>query len=134
MFNTDDFHGQVGIELLEWREGFARIALDVETKHLNRSGILHGGVLLTMLDEVGALCGIYSSERSARRSSVTIDLDCRFVGQTRNGRVFGTGELVGHGNSIYFTRTQVADVNGRVLAYGASSHKWRRLAETVGAS
>ena len=129
MFGTDDFHGQVGVELLEWREGFARIALDVQPKHLNRSGILHGGVLLTMLDEVGALCGIYSAERSGRRSSVTVDLDCRFVGQARGGRIFGTGELVSHGRSLYFTRTQVADADGRVLAYGASSHKWRRPEE-----
>ena len=130
MTDRDDFHGQLGIELLEWRDGFARIALDILPKHLNRSHILHGGVLLTMLDEVGALCGVFCAVKGNHRSSVTVDLDCRFVGQSRSGRVFGTGELVSHGRSLYFTRTQVADAGGKVLAYGASSHKWRRGSET----
>ena len=131
MTQRDDFHAQLGIELLEWREGFARVGLDLLPKHLNRSHILHGGVLLTMLDEVGALCGVWCSVTGNRRSSVTVDLDCRFVGQASSGRVFGTGELVSHGKSLYFTRSQVVDANGRVLAYGASSHKWRRGSETL---
>ncbi len=131
MTSRDDFHGQLGIELIEWRNGFARIALDLLPKHLNRSGILHGGVLLTMLDEAGALCGVWCSVAGNQRSSVTVDLDCRFVGQSRSGRVIGTGELVSHGRSLYFTRTQVTTEDGRVLAYGASSHKWRRGSEVL---
>jgi uncharacterized protein (TIGR00369 family) len=130
-FERDDFHGQLGITLLEWRDGFARIALALQRRHMNRSGILHGGVLLTMLDEVGALCGVWCSVAGNQRSSVTVDLDCRFVGQTAAGTVIGTGELVSHGRSLYFTRTQVTDEGGRVLAYGASSHKWRRGSEKL---
>ena len=126
MTQRDDFHAQLGIELLEWRDGFARIALDVAPKHLNRSNILHGGVLLAMLDEVGALCGLWSGVPGQHRSSVTVDLDCRFVGQSRDGRIFATGEVVSHGRSLYFTRSQVVDGAGRILAYGASSHKWRK--------
>ncbi len=125
MAQRDDFHAQLGIELLEWRDGFARIALDILPRHLNRSDILHGGVLLTMLDEAGALCGLWSSMPGQHRSSVTVDLDCRFVGQSREGRIFGTAEVVSHGRSLYFTRSQVVDGAGRVLAYGSSSHKWR---------
>lgn len=126
-----DFHGQLGIQIMEWREGFVRVALDMEPRHLNRSGILHGGVLLTMLDEAGALCGVWCSVKGNRRSSVTVDLDCRFVGQSKSGRVFATGELVSQGRSLYFTRTEATDPQGRVLAYGASSHKWRRGSETL---
>ena len=62
---------------------------------------------------------------------MTVDLDCRFVGQSRLGRVLATGELVSHGRSLYFTRTQVTDLDGRILAYGASSHKWRRGSEVL---
>ena len=131
MTKPDNFHTLLGFERLEWRDGFVRIALDVLPKHLNWNGILHGGTLMTMLDEAGALCGLWCSVTGHRRWSVTVDLDCRFVGQAKAGRVFGTGELVSHGRSLYFTRVQVADADGRVLAYGASSHKWRRGSEGV---
>jgi uncharacterized protein (TIGR00369 family) len=119
------------MDVIEWRDGFARVALALQPKHLNRSGILHGGVLLTMLDEVGALAGCWCSVKGNRRSSVTVDLDCRFVGQAKAGQIIGTGEIVSHGRSIYFARSEIVDAEGRVLAYGASTYKWRRGSETV---
>ncbi len=131
MTTTTNLHTLLGIQRLEWRDGFARIALDVQAMHLNWNGILHGGTLMTMLDEAGALCGLWCSVPGNRRSSVTVDLDCRFVGQARSGQVFGTGELVSRGRSLYFTRVQVADAEGRVLAYGSSTHKWRRGSELL---
>ena len=42
-----------------------------------------------------------------------------------------TGEVVSQGRSLYFTRTEVTDPAGRVLAYGSSTHKWRRGSESV---
>ncbi len=131
MSDPENFHTLLGIERLEWREGFVRAALDILPKHLNWNGILHGGTLMTMLDEAGAMCGLWCSVAGNRRSSVTVDLDCRFVGQAKTGRIFATGALVSHGRSLYFTRVEVTDADGRVLAYGASSHKWRRGSETV---
>jgi uncharacterized protein (TIGR00369 family) len=131
MAQRDDFHGQIGIEIMEWRDGFVRVALDLLPKHLNRAGILHGGVLLTMLDEAGALCGLWCSVQGHRRFSVTVDLDCRFVAQATAGRVIGTGDLVSHGRSLYFARAEIVDPAGQVLAYGSSTYKWRRGSEVV---
>src|SRR5260370_31814157 len=44
------FNVLLGYRLAEWREDFARLELVLEPKHLNRSGVVHGGVLATMLD------------------------------------------------------------------------------------
>ena len=131
MIEPENFHSVLGFELLEWRDGFARVVLDVMPRHLNRLGIIHGGTLMTMLDEAGTLCGLWCSVAGNRRRSVTVDLDCRFVGQARAGRLVCTGERVSHGRSLYFTRVEVKDDAGQVLAYGASSHKWLRGSETT---
>ena len=131
MTQRDDFHSQLGIVLLEWRENFARIALDVSPRHLNRAGIIHGGVLLTILDEAGALCGVWCSVKGNRRSSVTVDLAGHFTGQARTGRIIATGECVSHGRSLYFARSEIRDADGRMLSYGTSTHKWRRGSEDV---
>ena len=131
MAQRDDFHEQVGPGLLEWRDGFARLGLEVQPKHLNHSGIIHGGVLLTLLDEAGAMCGVWCSVKGNRRSSVTVDLAGHFTGQVRSGLVVVTGELVSHGRSLYFARSEVRDAGGRVICYGTSTHKWRRGSELV---
>jgi uncharacterized protein (TIGR00369 family) len=127
----EDFSTQTGVVRLEWREGLARIALDLQPRHLNRGGVLHGGVLMTLLDEAGALCGLWCSVAGNRRRSVTVDLNCQFTAQSRTGRVIATGTLVSYGRSLYFTRSEVVDESGRVLAFGTSTHKWRRGSETL---
>ena len=131
MSTPENFHALVGFELLEWREGFVRVALEVLPKHLNLHGIIHGGTLMTMLDEAGSLCGLWCSVPGNKRGSVTVDLDCRFVGQAKTGRVTCTGEMGSRGRYRSFTRVEVRDAGGRILAYGASSHKWKRGSETV---
>ncbi len=131
MSEHQDFSGLIGLKRLDWREGHVRVALDLEARHLNRNGVLHGGVLMTLLDEAGALCGVWCSVPGNRRSSVTVDLACHFTNQSRSGRVIATGTLVSHGRSIYFARAEVVDEAGQVLAFGSSTHKWRRGSETV---
>ncbi len=131
MSEQQDFGTSTGLKHLEWREGYVRIALDLEPRHLNRNGVLHGGVLMTLLDEAGALSGVWCSVPGNRRSSVTVDLACHFTNQSRSGRIIATGTLVSHGRSIYFARAEVLDEAGHVLAYGSSTHKWRRGSEAV---
>ncbi|MEJ1978233.1 MAG: hypothetical protein WDN49_21040 [Acetobacteraceae bacterium] len=45
--HEDGFSTQLGLTRVEWRDGLAQVALDLAPRHLNRNGILHGGVLLT---------------------------------------------------------------------------------------
>jgi uncharacterized protein (TIGR00369 family) len=131
MIQRDDFHGLVGVILLEWREGYACAALDILPQHLNRSGIVHGGVLLTVLDEVGALSGVWCSVKGNRRSSVTVDLAGHFTAPAREGRLVATGECVSRGGSLYFTRSEIRDAGGRLISYGSSTHKWRRGSSAI---
>ncbi len=126
-----DFHTQLGTELLEWRNGLVRVAVLLTPLHLNRAGIVHGGILLSILDEVGAMCGLWSSTPGHRRHSVTVDLAGHFTGQAREGHIYGIGELVTQGRSLYFARGEIKDADGAVLAFGTSTHKWRRGSETT---
>ena len=126
-----DFHAWLGAELLEWREGLVRVAITLTPQHLNLAGIIHGGVLLSILDEVGALCGLWSDTPGHHRQSVTVDLAGHFTGQAREGRIYGTGELMSQGRALYFSRGEIRDEDGAMLAFGTSTHKWRRGSETV---
>ena len=61
----------------------------------------------------------------------TIDLDCRFTGQVRAGKLVAEGRVVSAGRSIFFARTEVFDAEGRMVAFGASTHRWRSGSEKV---
>ena len=119
----------LGLRVMEWREGFASLACELRPMHLNRGGIVHGGLLLSLLDEAGGAAGVWCASPGRQRRSVTVDLNCRFVGQARAGRIVATGMLVKAGRTLYFSRSEVRDAAGEMLAFGSSTHRWRRDAE-----
>jgi acyl-CoA thioesterase len=47
---NDSFAQHTGIRLVEARPGYARASLEVEEKHLNGVGFVHGGVIFTLAD------------------------------------------------------------------------------------
>ncbi len=125
------FHELLGFRLLEWQDGFARLACDVGPQHMNRSGIAHGGVALAMIDQTAAYAGLWCSRPGHVRRAVTLDLDCRFTGQVKGGRMVAEGRLVSRGRNIFFARTEVFDEKGTLVAFGASTHRWRAGSETT---
>jgi uncharacterized protein (TIGR00369 family) len=119
------FHDLLGLELVEWRDGFARVACTTGPQHANRSGIVHGGVMLSLIDQAAAYAGLWTGSPDAIRRAVTLDLDCRFTGQVKSGRLTAEGRVVTRGRNIFFCRTEVFDEAGTLVAFGASTHRWR---------
>ncbi|MGG5811294.1 PaaI family thioesterase [Falsiroseomonas sp. CW058] len=125
------YHDLLGITLVEWRDGHARIACQTGPRHRNRSGITHGGVVLSMIDQAAAYAGLWCSVPGNVRRAVTLDLDCRFTGQVKGGRLVAEGRVVSRGRNIFFCRTEVFDEAGTMVAFGASTHRWRAGSETT---
>ena len=46
------FHNLLGYRQVSWEEDKAVIALDLKPEHLNMGGVIHGGVLSSLLDIV----------------------------------------------------------------------------------
>jgi len=125
------FHDLLGLQLIEWRDGFSRVACDTDRRHANRSGITHGGVMLSLIDQAAAYAGLWCSVPGNIRRAVTLDLDCRFTGQVAGGRLVAEGRVVTRGRNIFFCRTEVFDAAGTLVAFGASTHRWRAGSETA---
>lgn len=125
------YHDLIGIRLTEWRDGYACVVCDADARHHNRSGIVHGGVILSLLDQAAAFAGLWCSVPGNIRRAVTIDLDCRFTGQVSEGELRAEGKVVSRGRNIFFARTEVFDAAGKMVAFGASTHRWRAGSETV---
>ena len=120
------FHAHLGVWVAEWRDGYARLVCDTVPHHANRSGIVHGGVLLSMIDQAAAFAGLFCPDPARVRRAVTLDLDCRFTGQARIGlRLSAEGRVMTAGRNVFFARTEVFDEAGTLVAFGASTHRYR---------
>ncbi|MBI4185392.1 MAG: PaaI family thioesterase [Proteobacteria bacterium] len=126
------YHDLIGFRLVEWREDFARAQLAVAEHHLNRSGVVHGGVFLSLLDQIAGFAGLYAPAPGGPRFAVTLSISCSFMGQARAGVLTAIGRKVGGGRNIYMTRSEVRDEAGAALALAQGVHRYRAGSEPAG--
>lgn len=119
------FNQALGIRLAAWSEGECTVELDVTGDHLNRSGVVHGGVLMTLLDVACGYAGTWTEAQDGTRLCVTLDLTTSFVAPALNGRLTTVATVSGGGRKIFFARAEVRDEHGKLLAMGQGSFRYR---------
>lgn len=111
---SSGFHAWAGIRVVEAGPGAVTVAVDVDERHLNLQGLVHGGMLAILADTA---CGL--SVRSAiepGRPHITTDLDIHFLSPARGGTLVGRGTAVRIGRSLAFAEASVEDAEGNLLA------------------
>ena len=123
------FLEMLGTKVEEWRDGYVRISLEIRPEHLNRAGVIHGGVLATLLDHGGGFSGLFCTEPGNRRYGMTLSMACNFIAQSKTGKVYVTGTRTSAGRRIYFSSTEVRTEEDVLLATGSSVHRFRNGSE-----
>ena len=113
---TKGLNGRLGFDLVEWREGFARVTVDLDERHENRQGGIHGGVTAALIDAATGFCGIYEPDPDKRRGNVTVSLTVNYTGRPKSTRLTCTAEVLRSGRRIYFASALVHDDTGNLIA------------------
>jgi len=79
------FNGLIGHEVVAWRAGFVEMKLKVRPELCNANGLLHGGVLMTLLDSASGFACTFNETATARRLSVTLAFTTQFLKAVRDG-------------------------------------------------
>lgn len=116
----------IGYELADWRADRATVTLAIDERHLNRSGILHGGVLATLIDTACGFAGCYRPPPQASRRALTLSLHTQFLGPVALGaRLAAVAHKTGGGRQIFFASCEVRDETGRLVARGDGTFRYR---------
>lgn len=123
------FNHLLGFKLVEWREDYAVLELAIEPKHLNRSGVLHGGVLATLIDAVSGFAGCYCAVPGRVRRALTLSVTTSFAGQAKSGTVRAVGRKRAGGRSVFFATVEVVDAQNQIIALGDATCRYRSGSE-----
>ncbi len=75
------------------RDARTRFGLQTNEMHGNPIGLIHGGVMTTLLDQVIAIAAWNAADR---RPTVTVQMDTRFLGSAKAGDFLETRAEVRH--------------------------------------
>lgn len=118
------FLERLGLELVDWRSGRVEFALSPGEAHGNRTGIVQGGVVATLMDAACGYAGLFSEPGAEPRHSTTISLTINYIAPARLGdRLRILGRLSGEGRRIYFASAEVYDGSGSLIASAQGAFK-----------
>ena len=126
-----NFNKLLGMTILDWSEGAATLAVDLDERHQNRSGVAHGGVFMTMMDAAGGYAGCYCPYPGRVRRTLSLSLNTSFLAAGRGGRVFARARVRGGGTKIYVSTIEVSDAAGTLLAIGEGVYRYRTGSEKL---
>ncbi|MEO8926652.1 MAG: PaaI family thioesterase [Caulobacteraceae bacterium] len=99
-------------------------AFRAEQKHMNNSGAMHGGAMLTFADYALFCIGAEAIEGSG---SVTASLNAEFIDAARLGEIVeASGEVIRAGRSLVFLRGMISAAGRPLMSFSAIVKKVRR--------
>ena len=114
----------LGFELLRFAEGEAEVAVPPRDDLVNHLGILHGGVVMTLLD-VAMAHAVRSLDEAAMAEGaglVTIEMKTSFM-RPGVGRVRAVGKVLRKTASIAFCEASAYDAAGELAAHSTGTFK-----------
>jgi uncharacterized protein (TIGR00369 family) len=126
LFAKVTFNQIIGLQREFAADGVSRLVLPINPQLFNNFGVVHGGVLMSMLDSTMTAAAL--SRFDFERLVVTVDLQTQFVKSGR-GVLTGHGKVVGGGKSLAFCEGRIEDEAGELVAKATAVFKYVASAE-----
>ena len=110
--------GTTGIEIVDARPGYAKVALEVDERHMNAGNRVMGAVYYTMADFAFAVANNYEMEEGM---TVTLSSQINFLGAARGRILTAEARVIKEGRSTTFYSVEVTDELGTQIATVSSN-------------
>ena len=101
----------------------ARCRLEITPDHLNRHGVLHGGISGCLLDSAAGATASLSVDDTGRAPFLSVSLAVNYIGPAKPGMVEAVGSITGGGRNLLFVSAELCDAGGAVLATSTGVYK-----------
>lgn len=115
----------LGVELLEFRPGFARARLPLRDDLKNANGMMHGGIIATLIDititQAMLMTDEYQRVRETRGAMTSVDLRVKYLRPLSSGEAVCEATIPHLGKRISHASAVVKSAEDKTLAIGDST-------------
>ena len=109
----------IGMRITALAFDSCRIELELAERHLQPFGIVHGGVLATLIDTATFWAGFLRLPEDA--GLVNVDLKLNYLKPVSSGYLHADGRCLRAGKQLSYTEASVFDQAGDLVAHGTST-------------
>ncbi|MFX0038315.1 MAG: PaaI family thioesterase [Promethearchaeota archaeon] len=117
LYERIPFYSTLGFELKEISNGIAIFEIEIR-KELTQNGMIHGGVLASLIDSTCACAAL--SLILPNGYITTIDLQVEFLKPVSKGRLKAKAKCLKSGKNIFFCKAKIWNENGELVCTGSS--------------
>ena len=108
------FASELGLEIAEADPGEVRGSIAWAPEHCTVDGVLHGGVLMSLADTLGAVCAYLNVPEG--QTTATIESKTNFLRAVRGGSVHAVSRPLHVGRTFIVVQTELVDEEQRLVA------------------
>ena len=109
----------IGFSMKSIEPGHAIFEMEVDERHHNPMGTLHGGIYCDLAD--AAMGFAYASTLGEGETFTTIELKINFLGAVRKATLTSDARVVKAGSTLGYVECEVKDHTGKLVAKAAST-------------
>lgn len=121
---TCPYYTLLNMKIEEVKDGYARLGMDVEEKHLQFLGTVHGGAIGSLADSAAAWATVGSAGHKA--VPVTVEMKINFLAPVEWGRLTAEARIVHKGKTTSLSDVEVRDSKGRLVAKSLVTYKLKK--------
>jgi len=116
-YNPCHYFDLLSMRIVDLEPGRSRLEITAARKHLQPFGIVHGGVLASLVDAASAVA-VYT-EIATGLELTTVEMKLNYLAPAVEGsHLIGLGKCLKHGKTLSLAETRVEDAAGRLLTHG----------------
>ncbi len=118
LINQGPYFRLLSMEVRELGIGYSKVDVNLENKHLNPFGGIHGGVYSSLIDTAAYWAVYCDVEENA--GLVSLDIKVDFLAPIKDRHLVVEGKRIKAGKNICIAEAVIIDNQGRYLAHGTS--------------
>ena len=120
LVNSSPYFQLLSMKLVEAGIGSSRLEIDLDRKHLQPFGFVHGGVFASIID-AACFWALFHGIEDPNASATTVDLKLNYLAPAASGKLIAKGRQIKLGRTLGYAEATVTDEAGKILAHGTST-------------
>ena len=117
--NESPFPSHLPMRVVDLTLDTSRVELDIDPCHMQPFGMVHGGVIATLVDTATFWAGFGPIAEDA--GLVNVDLKLNYLQTVSSGRLIATGLCIRAGRTVSYTEAYIRTEDDRLIAHGTST-------------